>query len=180
MGVEPTQPDHARRTVVYFPGSTIGNFAATEAVRLLRQIRLQMGSTGGALIGFDLKKASGLIERAYNDEAGYTAAFTLNLLQRLNRELCADFDLSNFQHSAKYRHDPGCIETHIISQRDQHVAIAGESVHFESGEEMLVEISCKYSMQDFAELAAAAGLRMDAYWTDPQNRFCVQYLVNSP
>jgi dimethylhistidine N-methyltransferase len=167
----------ASRTVVYFPGSTIGNFEATEAIRLLRRIHLQMGNSGGALIGFDLKKDPAIIERAYNDAAGCTAEFTLNLLQRLNRELHADFDLRNFRHRAVYRQNLGRIETHIISTREQHVRVAEEIVHFERGEEMLVEISCKYSMQNFAVLASRAGLRMQAYWTDPQHQFCVQYLV---
>lgn len=168
---------HASRTVVYFPGSTIGNFEASEAVRLLRRMRLQAGVSGGALIGFDLKKAPEVIERAYNDSAGYTSEFTLNLLQRLNRELHADFDVRNFRHRAVYRQNLGRIETHIISTRNQRVRVADEIVNFSAGEEMLVEISCKYSMHNFAVLAARAGLRMEAYWTDPEEQFCVQYLV---
>ncbi len=167
----------ARRTVVYFPGSTIGNFEEPDAVRLLRRIRLQTGSTGGALIGFDLKKDPAIIERAYNDSAGVTADFTLNLLHRLNRELQADFQPQFFRHRAVYREDAGRIETHIISGRDQNVQLAGTAVRFEEDEAMQVEISCKYSVEEFAALAARAGLRAQFTWTDEQEMFAVQYLI---
>ncbi|MEO8747416.1 MAG: L-histidine N(alpha)-methyltransferase, partial [Rhodanobacter sp.] len=98
----PVSPRATRRTVVYFPGSTIGNFASREAVQLLRKMRSEMGDRGGILIGADLKKDPVLVEAAYNDQAGVTAAFTLNMLVRLNREIGTDFDLSAFTHRARY------------------------------------------------------------------------------
>jgi dimethylhistidine N-methyltransferase len=167
----------ARRTVIYFPGSTIGNLDSFEAVKLLRQMRSQMGAAGAALIGFDLKKDPAVIEAAYNDAAGLTAEFTLNLLLRLNRELHANFNLANFRHRALYNPAAGRIETYILSLRDQRVRVADESIHFAQGEEMLVEISCKYSEQDFALLADRAGLRVERSWCDNLAQFCVQYLV---
>ena len=176
--VSPVQPrGRRRRTVVYFPGSTIGNFDGADGVALLRKMRAEMGPNGGALIGIDLKKDPAVIEAAYNDAAGITAQFTLNLLMRLNRELGADFDLAAFRHRAIYNRIAGRIETHLISVRKQDVHVAGITAHFAAGEAMLVELSCKYALEDFARLAAEAGLRVAQMWTDAERLFCVQYLV---
>ena len=168
---------HAQRTVVYFPGSTIGNFDETEAVGLMCRMRTQMGAAGGALIGFDLKKDPTVIEAAYNDAAGLTEQFTLNLLLRINRELYADIDPALFLHRAAYHHLRGRIETQLISLREQHVRVAGEIIRFAQGESMLVEISCKYTPEEFAALAAQAGLRAERNWFDAERQFCLQYLV---
>lgn len=165
------------RTVVYFPGSTIGNFDCADGVALLRKMRAEMGPNGGALIGIDLKKDPAVIEAAYNDAAGITAQFTLNLLVRLNRELGADFDLAAFRHQAMYNRIAGRIETHLISAREQEVHVAGITTHFAAGEAMLVEWSCKYTLEDFAQLAAKAALRVAQVWTDAEGLFSVQYLV---
>lgn len=165
-----------RRTVIYFPGSTIGNFDTEAAVHLLTHMRQAMGADGAALIGVDLVKPVPLIEAAYNDSAGVTAEFTLNLLRRLNEELGADFDLRAFRHRARYQPERARIETHIVSRAEQHVAIAGHRFHFAAGEAMLVEISCKYSSESFARIAARAGLRVTQLWTDPQQLFSVQCL----
>lgn len=167
---------HPGRTVVYFPGSTIGNFETNDAVRLLRQMRAEMGRHGAALIGVDLKKDRSVLEAAYNDVAGVTAEFTLNMLARFNRELAADFDLSAFHHRARYNALAGRIETYIVSDREQIVRLAGESFAFAQGEAMLVEYSCKYSLQDFARLAARAGLRVAQVWMDSAQRFSLQLL----
>ncbi len=176
--VSPVQPrGRRRRTVVYFPGSTIGNFDGADGVALLRKMRAEMGPNGGALIGIDLKKDPAVIEAAYNDAAGITAQFTLNLLMRLNRELGADFDLAAFRHRAIYNRIAGRIETHLISVRKQDVHVAGITAHFAAGEAMLVELSCKYALEDFARVAAEAGLRVAQMWTDAERLFCVQYLV---
>jgi dimethylhistidine N-methyltransferase len=166
-----------RRTVVYFPGSTLGNFDAKQSLALLRRMHETMGANGGALIGIDLKKDPQEIEAAYNDAAGVTAQFTLNMLARFNRELGATFELSQFRHRAHYNPMAGRIETHIVSQCDQKVRVAGESIAFAKSEAMLVEYSCKYSLAEFAALAEKAGLRVERVWTDSAQRFSVQYLV---
>ncbi len=167
----------ARRTVVYFPGSTLGNFESNHALRLLRQMRDIMGCHGGALIGIDLKKDSSLLEAAYNDAAGVTAAFTLNMLAHFNRELGADFHPGQFRHYAHYNALAGRIETYIVSTVEQKVHLDGETFSFAADEALLVEYSYKYSSQGFASLAAEAGLKVEHVWLDPAQYFSVQYLV---
>ena len=177
--VLPRAARRARRTVAFFPGSTIGNFETEEALKLLRQLREQIGRNGAALVGVDLKKDRADLEAAYNDAAGVTAEFTLNLLARCNRELAADFDLGAFSHRARWNALAGRIETHILSLRDQAVRIGGESFRFDAGEPMLVEYSCKYSQEDFARLAARAGLRVGRVWADPRARFSLHWLESN-
>ena len=173
----PIPPRAPRRTVVYFPGSTIGNFEAREAAELLRKMRNEMGDAGGILIGADLKKDPAVIEAAYNDRAGVTAEFTLNMLVRLNREIGSDFDLASFRHRAHYNAMAGRIETFLVSTRDQKVRVGKQQVSFSPEEAMQVEYSCKYSPEDFAALAARAGLDVAHAWTDPEQMFAVYYLV---
>ncbi|HEV2538750.1 MAG TPA: L-histidine N(alpha)-methyltransferase [Frateuria sp.] len=175
----PIPPRAPRRTVIYFPGSTIGNFTPREAVTLLRKMRGEMGENGGILIGVDLKKDVAAIEAAYNDAAGVTAAFTLNLLARLNRELGSDFHLAAFRHRAHYNALAGRIETSLVSQREQKVRLGRAQVAFGEGEAVRVEISCKYSPEDFASLAAKAGLEVLRVWVDPERMFSVQYLARA-
>jgi len=169
----------ASRTVVYFPGSTIGNFEPQQAHTLLRQMRMEMGRTGAALVGVDLHKDTAVIEAAYNDSVGITAEFTLNMLVRFNRELGADFDLSGFRHRARYNTLAGRIQTHIVSLREQDVHIGGNTIHFGEGEAMLVEYSYKYLLSDFAKLAERAGLDVETVWMDAHKRFSVQLLVDA-
>ncbi len=173
----PIPPRAPRRTVVYFPGSTIGNFDARTAIQLLRKMRGEMGDAGGILVGADLKKDVPRLEAAYNDRAGVTAAFTLNMLTRINRETGSDFELSKFAHRARYNPMAGRIETHIVSLREQQVRLGRQLVKFHEDEAMLVEYSCKYSTEDFAALAGRAGLRVHARWTDPEGLFGLYYLV---
>ena len=175
----PVPPRAPRRTVVYFPGSTIGNFDEREATQLLRKMRSEMGDNGGILVGADLKKDRAVIEAAYNDGAGITAAFTLNLLTRLNRELGCNFELGGFSHRAHYNAMAGRIETHILSTREQRVRVGRLQVSFREDEAMLVEYSCKYSLQDFAALAAIAGLAVQHVWLDPEGMFSLQYLTRA-
>jgi dimethylhistidine N-methyltransferase len=175
----PIPPRAPRRTVLYFPGSTIGNFEAHDAVALLRKMRNEMGDAGGILIGVDLKKDPAVIEAAYNDRAGVTAEFTLNMLARLNREIGSDFDLAAFAHRARYNPMAGRIETQLVSRREQQVAIGRHKVRFGVDEAIQVEYSCKYSLEDFAALADKAGLAVQRVWTDPQRMFSVQYLVRA-
>jgi dimethylhistidine N-methyltransferase len=175
----PIPPRAPRRTVLYFPGSTIGNFESREAAVLLRKMRNEMGDAGGILIGVDLKKDAAVIEAAYNDRAGVTAEFTLNMLVRLNREIGSNFELSAFAHRAHYNPMAGRIETHIVSRREQQVKVGRVNVPFRADEAIQVEYSCKYSLEDFAALAARAGLAVLRVWTDPQQMFSVQYLVRA-
>ena len=166
----------ARRTVVYFPGSTIGNFTAPEATALLRNIADLIGDRGGLLIGVDLRKDKDLLERAYNDASGVTAAFNLNLLTRINRELAADFRLEHFRHRAIWDADAGRIEMQLLSARDQTVHIDEHRFDFSAGEVLRTEYSHKYSLAQFAGLAAAAGLAVRQVWSDRDRLFSVQYL----
>lgn len=175
----PIPPRAPRRTVLYFPGSTIGNFDARAAVMLLRKMRGEMGDNGGVLIGVDLKKDTAVIEAAYNDRAGVTAEFTRNLLVRLNRDIDSDFDVAAFDHRAHYNPMAGRIETSLVSQRAQKVRIGRNLTSFAENEAMQVEYSCKYSLDEFAALAAKAGLEVLRVWTDPAQMFSVQYLVRT-
>lgn len=165
-----------QRTLVFFPGSTLGNFTHDEAVAMLGAMRATMGARGQALIGIDLDKDPVLIEAAYNDVAGITAAFTLNLLARLNREIGSDFDLEDFRHRAIYVRERGRVETFLVSQCAQDVHVAGRRFHFDAGEAMQVEYSHKYSDGGFALLAAAAGLVVTERWNDPDDGFGLRLL----
>ena len=167
------------RRVVYFPGSTIGNFEPTAARDLLARIATQCGSAGGLLIGVDLKKERAVLESAYNDAAGVTAAFNLNLLTRINRELGADFRPDDFSHLAEYNDQAGRIEMHLISRRDQEVSLAGESFAFAEGERICTEYSYKYAIDEFAALALEAGFTLRDSWTDEDDLFAVLRLITA-
>lgn len=168
-----------RRTAIYFPGSTIGNFEAKDAVRILRQMRAEMGEGGAVVVGVDLKKDPAQIEAAYNDAAGVTRDFTLNMLVRLNREVGTDFDVDAFRHRARYNALAGRIETSLVSMKRQDVHVRNETFSFREDEAMQVEYSCKYSLDDFAQMANKAGLSVEKVWMDEDRRFSVQYLVRS-
>lgn len=171
------EPDRqAEHAFVFFPGSTIGNFTEPEALRLLRAMHQTMGTRGGALIGIDLQKSPAIIERAYNDAAGVTAAFTLNLLARLNRDIGSDFDLDGFQHRAVYVADAGRIETFLDSRKAQVVTVVGQRFDFAAGEAMQVEYSHKYTDAGFAALAASAGMRVVRGWNDANDWFGLRLL----
>ena len=167
------EPGH---TLVFFPGSTLGNFTFDDAECLLRSMRATMGPRGQALIGIDLDKDPAVIEPAYNDAAGVTAQFTLNLLARLNRDVGSDFDLDGFSHRAAYSRERGRIETHLVSRRPQDVHVDGRSFHFAEGEAMQVEYSHKYTDERFEALAARAGLRVVQRWNDPRDWFGLRLL----
>jgi dimethylhistidine N-methyltransferase len=175
--VELPNPEQAeRRTIVYFPGSTLGNFERHEAIGLLRTMGAEMGRKGAVIVGIDLKKDATLLEAAYNDAAGVTRDFTLNLLSRINRELDADFDLARFRHRARYDADAGRIETHIVSCNAQSVRVGDQRFDFTEDEAMVVEYSCKYSPDEFADMAGQAGLRVVRSWTDDNSWFAMQML----
>jgi dimethylhistidine N-methyltransferase len=173
--VPPSRRPHSR-VVVFFPGSTLGNFDAAEAIRLLGLMRRAAGDGGGLLIGIDLAKDPTILERAYNDAAGVTAAFNLNLLVRLNRELAADFDQESFHHEAVWMPAQSRIEMHLVSARRQTVHVAGERVEFAAGERLVTEHCHKYSAESFASQARTAGWTPRRSWRDPRGYFSVQYL----
>ncbi len=166
----------AARNVVYFPGSTIGNFNMDDALNLLKVMRSEAGDDGGLLIGVDLIKSREILEPAYNDVAGVTADFNLNLLRRLNREHDADFELDKFRHEAVYDEDQNRIEMRLIALTEHTVNVGDEEFAFEAGEHIVTEHSHKFGVEQFAELAARAGFDVRSVWTDDDALFSVQYL----
>jgi L-histidine N-alpha-methyltransferase len=166
-----------RRKAVYFPGSTIGNFTPHEAIGFLQLVRRMVGTGGLLLIGVDTKKDPKLLDAAYNDAAGVTAAFNLNLLERINRELGGDFQLRRFRHKAFYDDRKGWIEMHIESLASQFVNIAGERFRFSPGETIHTEISCKYRIEEFQAVARRSGFEPQLTWTDENALFSVHGMI---
>jgi dimethylhistidine N-methyltransferase len=166
----------ARRRVIYFPGSTIGNLTPPEATDFLQNARVVAGPGGGLLIGVDLKKDPARLRAAYDDAQGVTARFNLNLLARINRELDADFDLRRFRHRAVWVEAASRIEMHLVSETEQVVHVGGERIDFARGESICTEHSHKYTLDGFARLARRAGLAVRSVWADRRRRFSVQYL----
>jgi dimethylhistidine N-methyltransferase len=164
------------RKVVFFPGSTIGNFEPAQALDFLRRARALAGASGGALIGVDLHKPTVILDRAYNDPEGYTGQFNLNLLQRLNREMQAGFDLAAFTHWAFYNEASERIEMHLVSSRQQSVTVAERRFTFARGETIHTENSYKYAPQAFAALAREAGFPSVRIWSDAAGWFGVFFL----
>src|SRR5882724_12425547 len=173
----PSPRHKAARNVVYFPGSTIGNFEPNEALEFLCRIANVSGRGGGLLIGVDLQKDQNVIEAAYNDSAGITAQFNLNLLAHINREVGADFDLSQWRHRAIYNSEAGRIEMYLISAVDQTVRIYDRQFHFRAGEKILTEHSYKHTPEGFIALARQAGFDFLKLWTDDARLFGVFYFV---
>ena len=161
------------RRVAFFPGSSIGNFEPEAAVGLLARLAGLVGPGGALLIGADLVKDAARLEAAYDDVQGVTAAFNLNILARLNRELDADFDLARFAHRARYDHDAQRVEMHLVSQVAQRVSLDDREIVFDAGESIHTESAYKYTPDGFRELAAAAGFRPWREWLDPQGLFAV-------
>jgi dimethylhistidine N-methyltransferase len=166
---------HKPRRAGFFPGSTIGNFKPDAAMALLRRMRASLDG-GGLVVGVDLVKDPLLLHAAYNDAAGVTALFNKNLLARANRELDADFDLEAFAHYAPYNPNAHRIEMYLISQKRQCVSVAGESFDFAPGEAVHTEDSHKYTIESFREMAARAGFRPRAVWTDAERLFAIHWL----
>lgn len=166
-----------QRRVIYFPGSTVGNFTASEALAFLKNACAVARPGGAMLVGVDLKKDPAVLRAAYDDAQGVTAQFNLNLLERINRELGADIDITAFRHRALYNEEAGRIEMHLESLRDQRVMIADRVFTFRQGETIHSENSCKYSIDEFQDLARAAGFVAQACWTDSQNLFAIHYLT---
>jgi len=165
-----------RRRLAFYPGSSIGNFEPEAARAFLHDLRALLGLDGALLIGVDLKKDSALLHAAYNDAAGVTAAFNLNLLARLRRELDAEVEPAGFAHRAFYDEAAGRIEMHLVSRCRQHIGIDGTQFAFDAGEAIHTENSYKYSVAEFHTLAASAGFHTVRTWTDPDQLFSVHYL----
>lgn len=162
--------------IIFFPGSSIGNFSPFEAVRFLKSaIRLLEKTSGGLLIGVDLKKDEKILKAAYNDPSNVTAAFNLNLLYRANKELGANFKLSQFSHEACYNQNQGCIEMYLISQMEQNVLIGNKAYSFAVDEKIHTENSYKYDIAEFCDLAKLAGLDLVKVWTDPKELYSLHF-----
>ncbi len=172
----PTPKRLARRKVVYFPGSTIGNFSPAEALDFLRKVAKMAGIHGGFLLGFDLRKERAVLERAYNDAEGVTAAFNLNLLHRIRRELGAELDVDAFAHEVVYDAELGRIEMHLVSQRDQAIVLGDQRFELRAGERIHTENSHKYTLDGMAAMAEQAGFCFDHSWVDERKYFCVGLL----
>ncbi len=172
----PDLPPETTRRVVFFPGSTIGNFTPDGAERFLAQVARVAGPGGSLLVGVDQKKDPDVLHRAYDDERGVTAAFNLNLLRRMNRELGADADLDAWAHEARYDEVEGRVEMHLRSLRDQTLTVCGEAFAFAEGETIHTENSYKYDADGFAALAERAGLRRAERWADGRGWFAVEHL----
>jgi L-histidine Nalpha-methyltransferase len=164
------------KKVVYYPGSTIGNFTPRYAARFIGRIAKRSGRGSGLLIGIDLKKDKHTLEAAYNDRYGITAAFNLNILERLNRELGADFDRSRWKHHAFYNEDEGRIEMHLVSLDDQRVNVNGTPIKLNKDETILTEYSYKYTTEEFENLVRNS-FELAKVWTDQDEKFSIQYLI---
>jgi L-histidine Nalpha-methyltransferase len=163
--------------VGFFPGSTIGNFEPHEACRFLRSAREILGQGAQMIIGADLEKDERVLHQAYNDAAGITARFNLNVLVRINRELGANFDLSAFAHRAIFNRERHRIEMHLVSRKLQTVRVLGTSFSFRPGESIHTENSYKYSVERFAMLARDSGWQVRESWTDKERMFSVHALA---
>jgi L-histidine Nalpha-methyltransferase len=187
LRIEPVAGDFSRpldlprlprgERLVYFPGSTIGNLTPQEAQAFLKMTRGQVGPRGAMLVGVDLKKDANVLHAAYNDARGVTAAFNLNLLKRINRELEGDFDLKRFSHYAFYNAPLGRIEMHLVSLAAQTVNVGDHRFGFGAGESIHTENSYKYSIAEFQALAAEGGWRAGKVWTDRRSLFSLHGLI---
>lgn len=163
------------KKVIFFPGSTIGNFDPGDAINLLKKFGNIVGQQGGLLIGVDMKKELALLKPAYDDSKGVTKKFNLNLLTRLNREINSNFDVTKFEHHVIYDEILGRIEMHLKSKVDQLVRVHQTVFRFNAGETIHTECSYKYLSEEFCELAAKARFIIKKTWTDPAKLFCVYY-----
>ncbi|MTW19658.1 L-histidine N(alpha)-methyltransferase [Allochromatium palmeri] len=171
----PLEPEW-RDLAAFFPGSSIGNFDPDEARAFLKRVGRVLGPGGRLLIGVDLKKERAVLEAAYNDAQGVTAAFNLNLLTRLNSELGADFEVDAFRHRAVFNEDASRIEMHLVSRGNQRVRVAGQVFDVRLGESIHTENSYKYGIEDFQRLARSAGFVSEQVWTDAGELFSVHCL----
>ena len=170
-------PDCGGRRVGFFPGSTIGNLTDEQIAVFLTEARRGLGRDARFLLGADLKKSPDILVPAYDDASGVTAAFNLNLLHRINRELGGDFDVSAFAHEARWNNADSRIEMHLVSLRDQLVEVAGRQFAFQAGESIRTEISRKFELAGLRELARSGGWELQRTWQDEAGFFCVALLA---
>jgi dimethylhistidine N-methyltransferase len=175
----PSLPPAARR-VAFFPGSTIGNFHPAEAAAFLHRVRHTVGGKGGLILGVDRRKVPNVLHAAYNDAAGVTAEFNLNLLTRLNREFGADFDLRNFRHRAFFDDATSRVEMHLEACVAHQVRVDGVTIDFAVGETIHTECSYKYDRPRLEELVEASGFRIETLYTDERDWFWEAWLVPTP
>ncbi|MCT7976101.1 L-histidine N(alpha)-methyltransferase [Laspinema olomoucense] len=160
-----------QKKVIFFPGTTIGNLEPEEAIQLLKRSAMIVGSCGGMLIGFDMKKDPQILHASYNDSKGVTAAFNINLLTRINRELEASFDTNTFTHYAFFNPQKSRIEMHLISLVEQTVVISDRLFNFLEGESIHTENSYKFSVQEIENMSERTGFKLIRFWTDPKKHF---------
>jgi L-histidine Nalpha-methyltransferase len=170
----PAEAREAPLRVGFFPGSTIGNFEPHEAAGFLRHAGKILGKKARLILGADLVKPAEVLNAAYNDSAGVTASFNLNLLVRINRELGGTFNLADFEHHAFYNRERSRVEMHLASLKRQKAKVAGETIEFRAGETIHTENSYKYSVEKLAALARGAGWNPVKLWTDPDDYFSIQ------
>ena len=173
----PKPKKKVRRRVLFFPGSTFGNFEWETAKRFLERFVEVVGPGGGMLIGIDLRKDRAILERAYSDAQGITASFNLNILRRINQDLDGRFDLRRFEHRALYNEEKGRIEMHLVSLSDQEVRVGDETFAFRKGETICTEYSYKYDLDGFARLIGETGGRVERVWTDDKRYFAVVFVA---
>ena len=171
-------PEHlaSQPAVIFYPGSTIGNFEPAEAVSFLQRMSSLIGDDGTILIGVDLHKETAILTAAYNDPAGITAAFNRNMLSHINQLLDADFNPDTFRHHAFYNEEQQRIEMHLVSDREQIVTCQHDQLHFAAGESIHTENSYKYTLADFSSLVEKAGLTLQQSWSDDNDLFSVNLL----
>ena len=166
----------SKKRVIYFPGSTIGNFHPKEAIQFLSGVARVCQSGGGVLIGVDLKKKHSLLNAAYDDKKGITAKFNKNILNHLNNRFNADIDLDNFKHQAFFNEEKGRVEMHLVCLKDLSFNVDGMHITMAKGESIWTESSYKYTLDEFESIARQTGLRVEKVWTDDNHYFSVQYL----
>jgi L-histidine N-alpha-methyltransferase len=171
----PTLPEGSRR-VAFFPGSTIGNFHPMEAAVFLGRVRRAVGKAGALILGVDRRKSAAVLNAAYDDAAGVTAKFNLNMLTRINHDVGARFDVGNFQHRAFFNSRASRVEMHLVSKEAQIVRVGGDFIDFEKGESIWTESSYKYDRARLEELVETAGFRIRKLWTNSKRQFWVAYL----
>ena len=171
----PLPKTKTEQTVVFFPGSTIGNFTPDDAIHFLKSVAKVAGKDSSLLIGFDRKKDSNVLEAAYNDSFGVTAAFNLNLIERINREFESDIDVNYFRHLAFFNEAESRIEMHLVSNVEQEIELDNVMIKLVEEEHIVTEYSYKYSREAFTEIIEAAGFELVQSWSDPREYFDVWY-----
>ena len=166
--------------IIFYPGSTIGNYKPSDALEFLKHVREVVGENGGLLIGVDLQKDKNILDAAYNDKQGITALFNLNALNHVNKLLDIDLNVELFEHVAFYNEEHCRIEMHLECKTNYECKLEdSDKITFTESERIHTEYSYKYTIESFSKLAAQVGLSLENYWTDENELFSVQYYVAS-